>query len=258
MGYNKETGMYEGYIYCIENLINGKRYIGYTKNDIETRWQQHLSKTHHKADHSILHLAIDKYQECNFDIYPIKVLECSTIDELLEQLKLSEQEYIKTYNTLTPNGYNILRGGESVPINRITFVYQYTMDGEYLKSFNSLTEAIQANGFDDNPKGGKILSCLYGSHCAFGYLWDRTLNEDVLQLYLQYQEDRYKHKHRGRVIQFDLDMNIITIYSSIAEASRQTGLPGNSIYAACILRRKKTHIYAGYIWMYEDEYVNVQ
>lgn len=25
MSYNKETGMYEGYIYCVENLVNGKK-----------------------------------------------------------------------------------------------------------------------------------------------------------------------------------------------------------------------------------------
>ena len=151
MSYNKETGMYEGYIYCVENLVNGKKYIGYTKNDIETRWYQHLSKTHHKEDHSILHLAIEKYKEHNFKIYPIRVLECSSSDELIQQLKLSEKECIEEYNTITPNGYNILPGGETTPINRITPIFQYTMDGEYIRHFKSITEAIQINGFNDNP-----------------------------------------------------------------------------------------------------------
>lgn len=256
MGYNKETGMYEGYIYCVENLINGKKYIGYTKNDIQTRWEQHLSKTHHKEDHSILHIAIDKYKECNFQIYPIRVLECVTLDELIEHMKLAERECVKTYNTLAPNGYNILQGGESVPINRITPIYQYTMDGGYIQSFHSLTEAIQKNGFDDSPKCGKIFHCLRNDHCAFGYLWDRTLNENIKDLYLQYNQNKYKRKNRGKIIQFDMQMNVINSYSSLSEAAEQTGLPRSSIYYACVSLDKTSHIYAGYIWMYEHEHIN--
>ena len=53
--------MYEGYIYKIINDINDKIYIGQTKRDLETRFYQHLSKTRHKEDHSILHKAIEKY-----------------------------------------------------------------------------------------------------------------------------------------------------------------------------------------------------
>ena len=41
MSYNKETGMYEGYIYKIVNDINGKIYIGQTRRDVDTRFKEH-------------------------------------------------------------------------------------------------------------------------------------------------------------------------------------------------------------------------
>ena len=196
MSYNVKTGMYEGYIYCIENLINGKRYIGYTKNDIETRWKQHLSKTHHREDNSILHLAIQKYKEYNFKIYAIHTEASKTIDELMRKLKLFEPRYIKLFNTLSPNGYNVLSGGETVPINRITPVYQYTIDGILVNNYKSITEAIQINGFNDNPKNSKISYCMKTNHYAFGYLWNTNDNEDVVVLYNSYQRPK-KGRHAG-------------------------------------------------------------
>lgn len=33
MSYNKETGMYEGYIYLATNVINNKKYVGQTITD---------------------------------------------------------------------------------------------------------------------------------------------------------------------------------------------------------------------------------
>lgn len=42
MSLNKD-GTYTGYIYKIENLINGNCYIGQTTTTIEHRWGQHKS-----------------------------------------------------------------------------------------------------------------------------------------------------------------------------------------------------------------------
>ena len=256
MSYNIDTGMYEGYIYCIENLLNRKKYIGYTKNDIETRWNQHLSKTHHKEDNSILHLAIEKYKEHNFAIYSICKLESNTIDGLMENLKCEEKSYIAKYNTIAPNGYNILPGGETVPINRITKIYQYTMDGEFVQLYESITNAIQLNGFKDNPKNGKLLNCLYSSHCAFGFLWDTAPNSNIKQIYLEYINNRYKRKNGGAIIRFDINMNVIQKYASITEASKCTGLPYSSIHAACCGKYRHTHIYNKNIWMWDADYKN--
>ena len=40
--------------------------------------------------------------------------------EITNRTYNTEKECIEEYNTITPNGYNILPGGETTPINRIT------------------------------------------------------------------------------------------------------------------------------------------
>ena len=51
MSYNKETGMWEGFIYKITNDINDKVYIGQTTQTVEDRFKQHL-KEHRRTDKS--------------------------------------------------------------------------------------------------------------------------------------------------------------------------------------------------------------
>lgn len=48
MAYNKETGMYEGFIYKIWNDVDDVFYIGRTYRTIEKRWKEH-------CDYSINH-----------------------------------------------------------------------------------------------------------------------------------------------------------------------------------------------------------
>ncbi|RLI54084.1 MAG: hypothetical protein DRP09_14075 [Candidatus Thorarchaeota archaeon] len=88
-------------VYRITNNINNKAYIGQTTRSIKKRWWEHR-RGHYS---SLLRLAIDKYGEENF------VLEILYKADTIENMNNKEEELIKSYNTITPNGYNLKNGG---------------------------------------------------------------------------------------------------------------------------------------------------
>lgn len=65
--------MYKGFIYKITNTINGKSYIGQTKN-FKTRIKQHFSYSKNKMNP--LYCAIRKYDKNNFKISIVEEIEC--------------------------------------------------------------------------------------------------------------------------------------------------------------------------------------
>lgn len=99
-----------GYIYKITNHINGKVYIGQTRNLIEYRWQHHLYKGRNqdKPDTNYpLYRAMRKYGLENFSILQIEEIDNELLDE-------RECYWIQQENSLTPNGYNCDLGGKGV------------------------------------------------------------------------------------------------------------------------------------------------
>lgn len=94
-------------IYKITNKIDGKQYIGQTVQNIAKRWTQHRSDALIRKNHTALHRAMNKYGTENFSI---KVLaHCNSMEEMNHR----ESYYIKLFNTLAPNGYNIALGGKN-------------------------------------------------------------------------------------------------------------------------------------------------
>ena len=104
MSYNKETGMWEGWIYAIKNSINDKLYIGQTRSSIEERWRNHKSNANveHKQKFAI-HLAMNKYGVENFYIESIEKIEKESKDVLIKELNDKEIYYINKFSTICPN-----------------------------------------------------------------------------------------------------------------------------------------------------------
>ena len=86
MSYNKETGMYEGYIYCITNTVNGKQYIGQTIRTIEQRFKDHINKSKCNKDNQYLYTAMNKYGIENFYVSQLEFISCKTKQELVDEL----------------------------------------------------------------------------------------------------------------------------------------------------------------------------
>lgn len=93
-----------GGIYCIENLINNKMYIGKSVN-IANRWEYHKSRLNrNKHTNQKLQRAFNKYGKDNFKFYVLELCD-------YELLNSKEMFYIKIYDSFI-NGYNLSVGGD--------------------------------------------------------------------------------------------------------------------------------------------------
>lgn len=90
-------------IYKITNKINQKIYIGQSLHP-EKRWWEHCQRAITQTDSYPIHLAIFKYGKENFSF---EILEWT------ENYDIREKELIKEFNSLSPNGYNLIEGGHS-------------------------------------------------------------------------------------------------------------------------------------------------
>lgn len=94
-------------IYKITNKVNNKCYVGQSNNPTQ-RWKEHKSRANSGCDvgQSAIHDAMRTYGIDNFEF---------TIIGWFSDYNEKEKHYIKLYNSLVPNGYNIMHGGEEPP-----------------------------------------------------------------------------------------------------------------------------------------------
>ncbi len=97
-------------IYCIENLINNKKYVGKAKN-INLRKNYHFSRLiNNKHDNNYLQKAWNKYGEDSFYFYILE--KCDS-----EKLSDREKYWISKLKTANSNfGYNLTYGGDGASI----------------------------------------------------------------------------------------------------------------------------------------------
>ena len=94
-----------GKIYIIRNSENDKVYIGQTIRSVTDRLRQH-KKLCRSNQNQLIYKAIRKY---GADKFFVEELESGI--ETQKELNEKEAEYIKRFNSLAPNGYNLSPGG---------------------------------------------------------------------------------------------------------------------------------------------------
>lgn len=93
------------YIYCLENKINSKKYVGKTDLSVEARWNMHLREyKKHRVEKRPLYTAMRKYGPENFKVTTLEVV----VDGNLDEREIYWIQKLDTYH----NGYNATLGGE--------------------------------------------------------------------------------------------------------------------------------------------------
>ena len=101
---------YKGWIYCIRNKINDKKYIGQTSDikGYKKRWSHHKSTLKHNKHYSKnLQYEFNKFGMDNFEFFILDEFTFSDKDLLKKVLLDMEKFYIDLWDTENDmNGYN--------------------------------------------------------------------------------------------------------------------------------------------------------
>lgn len=209
-------------IYCIENIRNGKKYIGQSIN-IYYRWKKHKSELNNNThDNDYLQKAWNKYGS---DIFKFYVLEFCEIDQLNDR----EIYYIDLYDTLNRDkGYNLMSGGgvgrKSSP--EICEKIRQALIGHEVsdETRKKVSEHHSDVSGTNNP--------MYGKHHS----------DDARRKVSEANKGRVSAKRNLTPVRC-IDLNVI--FNDATEAGKALGLHGGLILQCCYGNRKTT---GGHSW----------
>lgn len=246
MSYNKETELYDGYIYCITNKLNCKQYVGQTLRSVDIRFNCHLSEAKNNYDIYPLHRAMRKYGRNGFNVDTIKTVSCTSKKELQKKLNYFEKFYIKEFNTYNPNGYNLTIGGDTSGYCRGKEVVKVDRFGNILETFESGADACRKNGISDTSLSSVLTS---RTDKAYGYYWyyknDIRIKDNKI---IDWEcKDKY-------VAKYSISGILLNIYSSLFDASENTKIKSSRISECCSGKRP---IANGFQFKYFDTFESV-
>lgn len=224
------------YIYKFTNKINNMIYIGQSLRP-EKRLKEHLYGRK-KGNDTYFDKSIKKYGIENFTF---EIIDSSEDRKIIDEL---EKKYIIKYNSLTPNGYNILKGGRNQQGSwNSKKIKEYDLNGNYINAYESA-------GYYENfvnkeyKQSGITRSCRENKH----------YKNRIFRYYdFKGKVEKYKEplpNHIKKIYQFDYNGNLIKEHISITNASRKTNTSRTSILG-CASGIYKTG--NGFLWSYNNK-----
>jgi group I intron endonuclease len=254
-------------IYCIENIVNSKKYIGQSTN-IHARWRQHLSYLRRgKHCNEKLQNAWNKYGEMNFKFYIVVESDIDLLDKF-------EMQYISLYDSYK-NGYNKDIGGfshknmsdetkrkisesrknlseQAVENMRNSHetkpIYQINLNGIIVQMWKGAREASR----ELNINQAAIWQCLHHERLTLhGFIWLFVDEYSTFNL-LNYLN---KNTQPKKIAQKNPDGELIEVWCS-ANSAQKFGFDSSCIIKCCKGKRK---YYKGFLWSYyEDDSLTIQ
>ena len=250
-----------GYVYLITNTVNNKRYVGQRIcNDVNSRWNQHKRKDTKTVGKYLL----SAYEKYGIDKFKFQII-CVCFNEDCNKY---EEEYIKKYNTLAPNGYNLTTGGNRAnPYPKKNTKERKKLSDETKKR---ISEALLKR-YAENPETKllgtknpnykkpmsdeqklKISETIKKNHLNNSILKSgKKISDKALDALKQGRENNKKS-----VGKFDMEGNFIEKYSSLIEAARKNNTYHQQIGKVCNGNRKYKST-GGFIWKFlSDETIS--
>jgi len=255
-------------VYKIRNIINGKLYIGSSFN-IYKRWTNHKKDLKDKKHQLKLQNAWNKYGEQNFIFELIEVVdisECNTKLEIKNKLYKAEQYYLDDLLFANENnkkfdllGYNICRIAEPSTLGYKNYigviynklkksksVYQYDLDGKFIRDWTSISETSKKYGASSISK-----ACLGKQLTAYGYIW--RFGSEIKNKNKTINSNEIKGLKKVPVFQYNTNGKFIKEFTSLADASVETMCDSSKICSVCSRDRKTA---GGYVWRYKSDVNN--
>ena len=233
MSYNKETGLWEGFIYKIINDVNDKVYIGQTITTIKERWWQHKYSVKKHSPNDFLHNAMEKYGFEKFNIEIIENVYKNTKKDLKIILDEKEKFYINKFNSNDRNfGYNITPGGQSGERGLKRNIKQYSLDGIFIEThkFISTIEKIADTMH-------VIHDCCNGKiKYAYGYIWryeDDAVDKYSLPTEREKKSAIIRANFDCKIIKYDFYGNKKFTYKDIDDAAIKENVSRRDIINCC-------------------------
>ena len=231
MSYNKETGMYEGYIYKIYNDINDKVYIGQTYTTIDYRWQKHKYESKNAEKTSAFHNALKRHGVSHFTPALVQKIESKTLSELIRMLDAQEIYYIDFYNSYY-DGYNSTKGGRNNVDYQKRMVVKYSLYGEKMETYESVDSCKL-----EFESVRSIYDCCHGNcKYAYGHIW-RYIEDCLEKFPLPNEQEKreaiVRYKSTCPIDKYDYKGNKILTYRNVQEASMFEHVSKRKIVKCC-------------------------
>lgn len=253
-------------IYLATNLINGKQYVGQTKDwRLEKRIQEHLYDAADKTKNVAFHNALNKYGIENFKV---ETVETDISEENIDEREIYWITYYNTYiHAKNSNGYNETLGGQGIhgyifteldreKISIKQKAYWQNLKETNINEYNRLCEIRRQNKlkYKWTDKSRKKLSESCKGRPARNK--NKKMSAELCKIASEAQRSKAPN-----ISCYSLETGLlIQVFNSCIDAAEYLGLAGKlrtiagRIHTVCATKRG--HAY-GYIWRFEHEYLNI-